>query len=59
MSEKKKVGITLTDETFENLVLIAEKFGLSKSQMIAWLINNYVIDKADDLASLRKEEVLN
>lgn len=58
MSEKKKIGITLTDETFRNLVLIADKFGLSKSQMIAWLINNYVIDNVEDL-DIGKEEVLN
>lgn len=59
MAVKNKIGITLTDETLDNLMLIARKFGLSKSQMIAWLINNYVIDNVDEIEKLRKEEGLN
>jgi len=42
---RKKVGITLTDETLGNLDEICKKTGLTKSQVIALLINTYGLEK--------------
>lgn len=41
---REKVGITLTPATIERLKEISEDMGLSKSQAIAMLINNYYIN---------------
>ncbi|EHR87355.1 MULTISPECIES: ribbon-helix-helix protein, CopG family [Bacteria] len=41
---REKVGITLTPATIERLNEISEEMGLSKSQAIAMLINNYYIN---------------
>lgn len=42
---REKVGITLTPVTIERLKDISEEMGLSKSQAISMLINNYYIGK--------------
>lgn len=42
---REKVGITLTPVTIERLKDISEEMGLSKSQAISMLINNYYIEK--------------
>ncbi|UIJ70206.1 ribbon-helix-helix protein, CopG family (plasmid) [Bacillus cereus] len=42
---RKKVGITLTDETLGNLDEICKKTGLTKSQVIALLINTHGLEK--------------
>ncbi|HHL0974452.1 TPA: CopG family transcriptional regulator [Bacillus cereus] len=42
---RKKIGITLTDETLGNLDDICKKTGLTKSQVIALLINTYGLEK--------------
>lgn len=42
---RKKVGITLTDETLGNLDEICKRTGLTKSQVIALLINTYGLEK--------------
>lgn len=42
---RKKIGITLTDETLGNLDDICKKTGLTKSQVIAFLINTYGLEK--------------
>lgn len=41
---REKVGITLTPATILRLNEISEEMGLSKSQAIAMLINNYYIN---------------
>lgn len=43
----QKVGITLNDETLELLIKECAKLGLTKSQFISLLINQY---KQNDLA---------
>lgn len=42
---RKKIGITLTDETLGNLDEICKKTGLTKSQVIALLINTHGLEK--------------
>lgn len=39
-SNKNKVGITLTDATYEKLQRESERLGLSKSAYISMIINN-------------------
>lgn len=41
---RKKVGITLMPATIERLKDISEELGLTKSQTISLLINNYYIE---------------
>ncbi len=45
---KRKVGITLTDETYKNLELLCKRYGLTKSQLIALLINRGVLVKSNE-----------
>jgi hypothetical protein len=45
---RKKIGITLTDDTVKNLEDICKVTGLTKSQMIALLINTYKIEKVSE-----------
>lgn len=40
---REKVGITLTEDTLERLIKIADEMGLSKSQAISMLINKHFI----------------
>ena len=42
---KKKLGITLSEPTLENLEKMRKMNGLTKSQAIALLINTYVNEK--------------
>lgn len=42
---RKKVGITLTEETLERLLKIADEMGLTKSQAISMLINTHYTEK--------------
>lgn len=42
---KKKLGITLSDMTLENLEKIRKINGLTKSQAISLLINTYANEK--------------
>lgn len=44
MAKKTKVGITLSDETLNNLELISKNLGLSKSGAIAMAINTYFVN---------------
>lgn len=39
-SNKNKIGITLTDNTYEKLQRESERLGLSKSAYISMIINN-------------------
>lgn len=51
MAKKSKVGITLSDETLNNLDVITEKLGLTKSTAIALAINTYFVDKINDVTN--------
>lgn len=42
---RKKVGITLTDESLKRLEEIAKEMGLTKSQAISMLVNTHYIEK--------------
>lgn len=45
MTNKKKIGITLSKETEKSLEIICEKLGLSKSNAIAYAVNTTVMEK--------------
>ncbi len=42
---KKKFGITLTEETEERLNFLCKKLGLSKSNAISFAINTLALEK--------------
>lgn len=44
---RKQLGITLTEDTLDRLLKIANEMGLSKSQAIAMLINKYFINEME------------
>jgi antitoxin component of RelBE/YafQ-DinJ toxin-antitoxin module len=45
---RKKVGITLTEESLKRLEVIAKEMGLTKSQAISMIVNKYYLESHNE-----------
>jgi predicted DNA-binding protein len=45
VKKRKPITVTLTDDTWERVEFLADKFGLTKSQAISYAVNTLVIEK--------------
>lgn len=59
MSKKIKVGITLYEEDLKKIENISNKLGLSKSEIISVLINNFNIVMKNNPTAFIPEDILN